>query len=124
MNAGQLGLGSSRPESSRPESSRPGSTRPNNISAWSYLGPLGPRSYFAYFFIRDASMNCDLYIKCSAKVEGIMIGSIYIAGLSNLFQSTGPTSLRYERRTRNIFLSCLFLFSFKQEEKKISGTSL
>ena len=38
-NAGQLGLGSSRPESSRP-----GSTRPDNISAW---------SYFAYFFIRD-----------------------------------------------------------------------
>ena len=53
-NAGQLCLGSSRPESSRPESSRP-----DNISAW---------SYFAYFFIRDASMNCVLYIKCSAKV--------------------------------------------------------
>ena len=55
-NAGQLGLGSSRPESSWP-----GSTRPNNISAWSYFG---------YFFIRDASMNCVLYIKCSAKVWG------------------------------------------------------
>ena len=75
INAGQLGLGSSWPETSRP-----GSTQPDNISAW---------SYFAYFFIRDASMNCVLYIKCSAKV-----GSIYIAGLSNLFQSTGPTSLR------------------------------
>ena len=48
---GQVGLGSSRP----------GSTRPDNISAW---------SYFAYFFIRDASMNCVLYIKCSAKVWG------------------------------------------------------
>ena len=43
-NAGQLGLGSSRHD---------------NKSAW---------SYFAYFFIRDASMNCVLYIKCSAKV--------------------------------------------------------
>ena len=53
-NAGQLGLGSSRPESSGP-----GSTGPDNISAW---------SYFAYFFIRDASLNCVLYIKCSAKV--------------------------------------------------------
>ena len=54
MNVGQLGLGSSQPESGRP-----GSSRPDNISAW---------SYFVYFFIRDASMNCVLYIKCSAKV--------------------------------------------------------
>ena len=39
-------------------------------------------------------MNCVLYINVQQKFEGIMIGSIYIAGLSNLFQSTGTTSLR------------------------------
>ena len=36
MNAGQLGLGSSRPESGRPGSSRPG-----QISAWSHIKPGG-----------------------------------------------------------------------------------
>ena len=57
-------------------------------------GQLGPvyisaLFYLPTFFIRDAIMRCVLYIKCSAKVEGIMIGSIYIVGLSILFHLKG-----------------------------------
>ena len=102
MNAGQLDLGSSRPESSRP-----GSTWTGNISAW---------SYFAYFIHKGCQYEvCFIQKYVQKKFEGIMIGSIYIVGPSILSHSTGPTALRYERRTRNIFLSCLFL---KQKEKK------
>ena len=41
---------------------------------------------FSTIFIRDSSMRCVLYIKnVQQKFEGIMFGSIYIAGLSILF---------------------------------------
>ena len=65
------------------------------------LSQVGPVIYrprdiclvlFDNFFIRDASMRCILYIKnVQQKFDGIMIGSIYIVGLSTLFHSTGPT---------------------------------
>ena len=43
-------------------------------------------------------MRCVLYIKnVQQKFEGLMFGPIYIVGLSILFHSTGPTSLRGPR---------------------------
>ena len=75
LNAGQFGLESSRPP-----------------------GQLGPViSYIAYYFPRYFHKGyqyevCFIYINVQQKFEGIMFGSIYIAGLSILFHSAGLTS--------------------------------
>ena len=78
-NAGQLGL-----ESSRPEPSRPGSTRPGYILYCLLFSP--------YFHKGYQYEVCFIYKNVQQKFEGIMFGSIYIAGLSILFHSTGLAS--------------------------------
>ena len=76
-----------------------GSTRPRVKSAWvksarvnsARLYPILP-TIFTAIFIRDKYEVCFIYKNVQQKFEGIMLGSIYIAGLSILFHSTGPTS--------------------------------
>ena len=61
-------------------------------------GQLGPViSYIAYYFPRYFHKGyqyevCFIYKSVQQKFEGIMFGSIYIAGLSILFHLTGLTS--------------------------------
>ena len=76
--------------------------RVNSASSQVGLGQVGPGqlgpviSYIAYYFppifIRDKYEVCFIYKNVQQKFEGIMLGSIYISGLSILFHSTGPTS--------------------------------
>ena len=74
MNAGQVSLGSSWPESSWP-------------------GYIGLILLLPSIFIPGARMRCVLYIKMfKKKFEGLMFGTFYIVGLSILFHLTGPTS--------------------------------
>ena len=71
-----------------------GSTRPRVKSARvnsARLYPILP-TIFPAIFIRDKYEVCFIYKNVQQKFEGIMLGSIYIAGLSILFHSTGPTS--------------------------------
>ena len=66
----------------------------------SQVGPghLGPViSYIAYYFPRYFHKGyqyevCFIYKNVQQKFEGIMFGSIYIAGVSILFHSTDLTS--------------------------------
>ena len=61
-------------------------------------GQLGPViSHVAYYFLSYFHKGyqyevCFLYKNVQQKFEGIMFGSIYVAGLSILFHSTGLTS--------------------------------
>ena len=60
------------------------------------LGPViyGPGSVLPTFFHKGCQFEvCFIYKNVQQKFVGIMIGSIYIVGLSILFHSTGPTSL-------------------------------
>ena len=60
------------------------------------LGPLidRPGPILSTFFHKGCQYGvCFIHKNVKQKFEGIMIGSIYIAGLSILFHSTGLTSL-------------------------------
>ena len=111
LNAGQLGLGLSRPESSRPGSTRPG-----------YLGLV---LHSLLFSIKDASTIlvgvCFIEKKVQQKFGEIMFGPIYIVGYITKQARLQNGSIRKMKYKENIVsrdAQLIFILKFFKKREK------
>ena len=90
---------------------------PGQLGLIIYIGLV----IFSYFFIRDASMNCVLYMKCSAKVRGNNAWFYLYCWSVKLVSINGSDFTTVRETDKKYIFELFILFFFLSKKRKKSA---